>query len=87
MRGQLAARLGHVGDYVAHGRSDLRTVQTQLLALVLQAALAHCRQRSVLHAHAARIDQLQRVQIDLLLARDFARFTGRAGRAVGRVVE
>ena len=52
---------------------------TQFAELVLQAALAHCRQRSVLHAHAARVDQLQRVQIDLLVAGKLARFNARVG--------
>ncbi|WP_265310995.1 hypothetical protein [Verminephrobacter aporrectodeae] len=81
VRCQFAARQGHARDDVANSRSDLRTVQAQLCELVLKTALAHRRQRSVLDAHAARVDQFERVQIHLLVAIDGVSLKGRlAGR-------
>jgi hypothetical protein len=83
VRGQLTARLGHARDDVAHCGGDLWAVQAQLAELVFKAALAHRRQRGVLHAHAARIDQLERVEIDLLVASDLAGCQGRPAWGLG----
>ena len=85
--GQLAARAGHAGDDVAHGRGDLRRVQPQLDKLGLKPALAHRRQPRVLHPHAARAHQFQRVQIDILEALNIAparRQRWRASTIAGR---
>ena len=83
VRGELAARMGHARDDVAHCGGDLRAVQAQLRELVFKTALAHRRQRGVFDAHAARVYQLKRVKIDLLVAQGLAGFTGRADMGLG----
>ena len=67
VRGQLAAGVGHAANDVAHGGGDLHPVQAQFGQLVLKPALAHRRQRRMLHAHAAWAHQIERVEIDLLI--------------------
>ena len=68
VRGELAARVGHAGDDVAHGRGDLRSVQAELGELVLEGATAHHRQRRMLDSHAARAHQIEGIEVDLLVA-------------------
>ena len=82
VRGPLAAGLGHARDDVANSRSDLRSVQTERAEFVFEATLAHRLQRGLLHAHAARIHQFQRVQVDLLITCQSACFIGRAADGV-----
>ena len=68
VRGQLAAGLRHAANDVAHSGGDLQAVQVQLGELVLQTALAHRRQRGMLHAHAARAHEFDGIEIDLLVS-------------------
>lgn len=73
VRCELAARMGHATDDVAHGRGNLRAVQAELGELVLEPALAHHRQCRMLDADAARAHQIEGVEIELLVAARLAR--------------